>query len=142
MPSSRHFSLVFFNQFNPFFLDGACQSLMARLRFIQSKGNQVSIVNYISSDLTNYFFSDTLADIPKAVIRNGNVCRAVFHGIHYNEYILPFGSGASSTQSAFETILQDFKNYRIDYVLTTDEAYIPLLVMSFLNISSIHFRMF
>jgi len=139
MSASRHFALISFNQFNPFLYDGACHCFLARLRFIQSFGNRVSIINYLSANLTHYFFSDAMADMPESVIREGSTCRAIFRGVAYYERILLFDSDATSNQAVLKTILQDLGTFKIDYAWTTDEAYLPLLVVSLLNIPCAHF---
>jgi glycosyltransferase involved in cell wall biosynthesis len=135
----RHFALVSLNQFNPSLYDGACHCMLARLRFIQSLGNRVSIINYLSANLTTSLFSDTMSDCPDSIIREGAICRAVFHGITYYEHILPFDSKVAVNDPALKIILEDLGKHNVDYALTVDEGYLPLLVSSLLGISCAHF---
>ena len=136
---NRHIAFVSFNQFDPFLRDGGSHCLLSRLQFIRDQGNQTSILNILTNDLIHRFFSDALADTDEmGIIREGNTCRAVFRGVNYLQEVLPFGLDQQSShyQEILKTIIRTVQEEDVDYVLTADESYFPLLATWLLGIPS------
>jgi glycosyltransferase involved in cell wall biosynthesis len=137
----RHVALVSLNQFDPFLRDGGSHCLLSRLQFVRDRGNQVSILNFITHDLTHRFFTDGLVDTNgTGIIREGNTCRAVFRGVNYLQEGLPFGFDQQSShyQEILKIIIRTIQEENVDYVFTADEGYFQLLATYLLKIPGCH----
>jgi glycosyltransferase involved in cell wall biosynthesis len=133
----RHIAYVSFNQFDPFLRDGGSISILSRLQFLKKQGNRVSVLNFLANNVPDKLFDNALADgNRKDVIREERTCSAVFMGLDYYEEVLPCGFGQQSNEyrTVLKAIMQIIRQRNIDYVLTADECFLPLLASWLLRI--------
>jgi len=139
MNISRNIAFVSINQFNPALIDGACRSLLARLLFLKSQGNHVSIINYVTQDVPYLLFQNSIAEGISYNKLEGALVKTDFHGVSYYERFIPYDRGELANPVILKQIMQDLASQMLDYALTADSICIPLLAVSLLNIPGAHF---
>lgn len=139
--SPQHLVFVALNQFDPHLRDGACCSMVDRLRFLQAHDHRVSILSCLCHDYTERLLGDALADPGTPVIRDTISCRTVFHGLNFVEYRLPIPlhERLERAASVRQHLLAAIAKESPDQILTADEAYEPLFAAWWLKIPGAHF---
>jgi glycosyltransferase involved in cell wall biosynthesis len=102
----------------------------------------VSILNILPGDLAREAYEeDLVAHGGDTVSHDGATCRAVFQGVNYRHEILPVARDRlmSQHQPAVGAVQRCLQQEGMEYVLTTDEGYWPLLAAWQLQISGAHF---
>ncbi len=137
--SHKHIALLSMNQFHPGLGDGASRSLLSWLQFLCDQGNRVSIIHLPLRDCPEKAFDESLAT--RVSVRDGlSVSWGEYAGLYYYQERIPVG--LSELRSRSNTIVKAFLRclsaQQIDYALTTDEGYWPLLAAWYLRIPGGH----
>jgi glycosyltransferase involved in cell wall biosynthesis len=139
---AKHIALVSLDQFDPFLRDGGSHSMLTRLQFLQGQGNRVSILNFLTNEPGfRLLFDDALADPASRVVRQDNTCRAICRGLDYYQEVLPCRVEQLSAeyQAVVRPIRESIQSQRLDYVITADQDYLPLVAAWLLDIPGAHF---
>ena len=131
MPQPRpHIALLSLAQFDPRVRVGGAVDLIMRLRYLRGRGLRVSILDFLPNTVGHQGYDALLAQSGAAeVVHDGPLCRTAFRGLDYCHQILPLGVDVIQRQQrpAAALIQQALGREAVDYALTTDEGYWPLL---------------
>jgi glycosyltransferase involved in cell wall biosynthesis len=139
--SPTHIALLSANQFDPRLRDGGSLDALTRLRFLQARGQRVSILSFVPSDVSHKYLPDNLPDGGvTSLVREGQRCRAVFHGLDYCEERVPSRLAEFSAQSGPLThaIVRALQELQVDYAITVDTGYWPLFAAWQLQVPGCH----
>jgi glycosyltransferase involved in cell wall biosynthesis len=136
----KHIALLSMNQFHPRLSDGASRSLLAWLQFLREQGNQVTILHLTLRGFERKAFTAELASVESTSDTASPASRGQYEGLGFYQEVLPIGVHelGSHSNAVVKAFLRCMPALQIDYALTTDEGYWPLLAAWYLGIPGGH----
>lgn len=122
--------LLSLGQFDPYGRDGASLDIKEKLRFLRSREFAITIFNFLFSDQPRFFLKRPGIG-PKSNDRKleGSLDRTRHFGLPYVQDILPcrFSEWPFRYRDITKRILDTLPEFKLDYLLTIDQGFIPLL---------------
>ena len=136
-PLGKHVALVSWT-FDPFLRDGASKSVLTRLRFLKEQGCQTSILSLLTSEIRYKLLSNDSSIVPAnaQVVKGGIAYQGHLQGIPFYQEMLPFSW--QERRPIVRAMMNRIQRQNIDYVLTLDEDYYPLLAAWLVDIPGAH----
>ena len=143
MNTKTHIAWVSNAQFSPFLRVGALRSVLGRLRFLESLGYRVSIIDFLINEEIHPYFDRELSKRGGSPVRSeAGVCRTVFQGVPYSHHVIP----CEGREELFEhparvadAMIPHLKSESVDLAITMDQGYPALFAAWKLQIPGAHF---
>ncbi len=141
---TTHIAWVSNVQFDPSLRAGALHSFLGRLRFLDSLGYRVSIIDFLIDENIHQGFDQALEERGGKPVhsKEDGICRTVFQGVPYCHRLIPcqgreeLFSNPTKIADAMIPFLQEEK---VDFTITTDQGYAALFAAWKLMIPGAHF---